>query len=152
MSWAVARSTPWGRSKNWSAIKHSSMDWNQGDPGSPWLINTWLLLITSVHRHSRSMRKQTKKKRGGGGLTVSGISKLVLDFSFWSLWSLSLSVEANAGKEQVLSSSAEPHTSRAANGIEVRWKAFSCQMLDAANPCESFVPFSTRCPFSFGYK
>lgn len=148
MSRAVARSTPWGRSKNWSAIKHSSMDQNQGDPGSPWLINTWLLLITSVHRHSRSMRKQTKKR--GGKLTVSGIYKLVLDFSFWSLWSLSLSVEANAGKEQVLSSSAEPH--RAANGIEVGWKAFSCQMVDAANPEESFVPFSTRFPFSFGYK
>lgn len=145
MSRAVARSTPWGRSKSWSSIKHSSMDQNQGDPGSPWLINTWLLLITSVHRHSKSMRKETKK--GRGGLTVSEIYKLVLDCGFWSLC---LSVEANAGKEQVLSSSAEPH--RAANGIEVMWKAFSCQKLDAANPGESFVPFSTRCHFRFGYK
>lgn len=81
---------------------------------------------------------------------MSGIYKLALDFSFRSLWSLSLSVEAKAGKEQVLSASAEPH--RAANGIEVSWKAFSCQMLDAANPGDLFVPFSTQCPFSFGYK
>lgn len=64
MTSPVARSSPWGRSKSWSPIKHSSMDQHQSDPGSPWLINTWLLLITSVHMHSRSsMRKKTKKNR-----------------------------------------------------------------------------------------
>lgn len=77
-----------------------------------------------------------------------GIYKLVLDCGFWSLWSLSLSVEANAGKEQVLSSSAEPH--RAANGIEVRWKAFSCHKMDAANP--GVVHPIQHTMFSFGHK
>lgn len=86
MTSPVACSSPWGRSKTWSPIKHSSMDQHHSDPGSPWLINTWLLLITSVHMHSRSsMRKKTKKKtdkkRGFcEKLTVSVIYKPVLDF------------------------------------------------------------------------
>lgn len=54
---------PRGWSKRWSSIKHRGVDQNQSDPGSPWIINTWLLLITSVHSYSRrNLRKKTKKE------------------------------------------------------------------------------------------
>lgn len=88
------------------------MDQHQSDPGSPWLINTWLLLITSVHMHSRSSmrkKKKTERKKKGVCDLQTGVGLQL------SLWSTSLSVKANAGTGVILP--LQNSTQSSVNGI-----------------------------------